>query len=685
MTRIRSADWKSLGIWAVGVSLGLLCLGLLIRSESSRHLQASSEVAGLSWARFAARTVPDLAQVFAGSGVSPEARAQLLLLRKSDSVFRFKLFNADGDLILTSDDLATDRPISRKPGADGIGEHHGVGDKAHIRRKLLSGVNHIELKRERRADRPTVYSEAYVPVMQDDRMLGVVEVYVDLAAEAQTIANAFFRVAVAAATLLLLASLIFGYQFWLRLRRQRQAEERVHYMAHHDTLSGALNRGSFNDLLAQACARAGAGGLGFALLCIDLDRFKDVNDQLGHAAGDEVLRVVTQRLREALRDGDAIARLGGDEFAVLLPGVTTAAAVEPLARRIVGRLAQPYDAAGSRVSCGGSVGAAICGLDGTEPVELLHKADLALYQAKAAGRGTFCFYDEATEMALKVRRGLSDDLQKALAAGQLSLHYQPLYESNKGMLTGYEALLRWQHPERGNVPPIDFIPLAEETGFIDTLGQWVLNRACADAAGWPDPLTAAVNLSPSQLVHGDLAEQVRKALYDSGLPAHRLQLEITESMLMENTDQVMSQLQELAAMGVSIAMDDFGTGYSSLAYLWRFPFDKVKIDRAFTQHLDDDPKVNLIVRSIITLAHSLGIRVNAEGVETAAQMAALQAEGCDELQGFLLGRPAPLALLSHKDVVVTNASTRQARSRTGARESLFADLPELVIPGQRPE
>ena len=642
----RGVDWRNLALWALGLIVVVVCLAWVMRRESAGQLQDSAEAAGLRWAHFAAGTVPDLERAFAGQGFTPAAREQLLRLRKAAGVFRFKLFNPKGDLILVSDDLDKPEVVRTPSPADGIGDHSG-SNKAQIRAKVLSGVNHIELKREQRADRPAVYSEAYVPVLRGGVVLGVVEVYVDQAAEAQAIANAFFRVASAVAALIGLMLLAFGHQFWQRLRRQRLAEERVHYMAHHDALSGAMNRSSFNDALDRATWRCEAGGPVFSLLCIDLDHFKEVNDTLGHAAGDEVLRVATQRLREAVREGDAVARLGGDEFAVLLLGVTNVAAVSPLAQRIVKLLAEPYDVAGQRVICGGSVGAAIYGLDGTDRTELLHKADLALYRAKAAGRGTYNFYDAATDELLKNRRQLTQDLHEALHADQLSLHYQSLHNSKSKALTGYEALLRWQHPTRGNVPPLDFIPLAEETGLIDALGLWVLNRACRDAASWPDPLTVAINLSPAQLARSDLVGLVRAALADSGLPARRLELEITESILMKNTDAVLGQLRELSAMGVSIAMDDFGTGYSSLAYLWRFPFDKVKIDRAFTQCLDDDPKVNLIVSSIITLAHSLNIKVNAEGVETVRQMSTLQAQGCDELQGFHLGLPRPLAALSH--------------------------------------
>ena len=323
------------------------------------------------------------------------------------------------------------------------------------------------------------------------------------------------------------------------------------------------------------------------------------------------------------------------------------------------------------------MGIAIYGVDGTEAEDLMIKADLALYRAKADGRGTFSFYDIAMDRQMKSRRELTRDLRDAILTGQMSVHYQPLHGSDGKALMGYEALLRWQHPDRGNVTPAQFIPLAEETGLIDDIGLWVLRRACTDAASWPPPLTVAVNLSAAQFTRGNLVEQVSQALADSGLPAGRLELEITESLLMNNSEQVMKTLQSLAAMGVSIAMDDFGTGYSSLAYLWRFPFNKVKIDRAFTHSLVDDPKVGKIVHSIVTLAHSLDIRVNAEGVETPSQMAALQEHGCDELQGFLLGRPGPLKGLTHAGFI---EGQTHATRRGEARESLFASLPMDLPP-----
>jgi EAL domain-containing protein (putative c-di-GMP-specific phosphodiesterase class I) len=307
------------------------------------------------------------------------------------------------------------------------------------------------------------------------------------------------------------------------------------------------------------------------------------------------------------------------------------------------------------------------GVDAATPDEVLQKADLALQRAKAAGRGAFHFYDAALDRRLDERRQLVRDLRAALDAaeaakpgaadGQLALHYQPLLAADGRTVEGYEALLRWRHPVRGPIPPVDFIPLAEDSGLIVPLGRWVLQTACAAAARWPGQLTVAVNLSPAQFGVGAIDQQVREVLADTGLPAPRLEVEITESLLLTHTEDVTATLRALDAMGVKIAMDDFGTGYSSLSYLWRFPFHKVKIDRAFVLHLVDDAKVQLIVRSIVSLARSLGLRVNAEGVETDEQLKLLQELGCDELQGFLLGRPAPLEQLMHE---LASANTERA-------------------------
>jgi diguanylate cyclase (GGDEF)-like protein len=675
----RSADWKIFTLWVIGLTLAAICLGWVLRTESEHQLEQSAEQSAMRWVQFADRTVPDLEAALMGRGITAAAREQLARLLHADDIFHFELLDPAGKLTLSSDELARVAP----PVADDTpaGGSPAVESDALVLAPVLAGHAQVALRRAVRAGRSVVYSQAYVPVKRDGKVLGVVKVYVDQTERAILNKDAFLRVAGAVAALLLVLLGVASYQFWVRLRRQRQADIRVRYMAHHDALSGALNRASFNEVLQQAAWRRAEGGPAFALLCIDLDHFKEVNDSFGHAAGDQVLRVATQRLKASVREGDQVARLGGDEFAIVLLGVATVDAVTPLAQRIVQALALGYELADQRVVCGGSVGVAIHGLDATDPDDLLGKADLALYRAKANGRGTFSFYDVAMEQQMQARRELTRDLREAISADQMSLHYQPLYGRDARTLTGYEALLRWHHPTRGDIAPVEFIALAEETGLIDAIGLWVLRRACAEAAGWPASLTVAVNLSALQFASDNLVELVTRALSDAGLAPARLELEITESLLMNNTEQVMGVLRALSGLGVSIAMDDFGTGYSSLAYLWRFPFHKVKIDRAFTHNLGHDAKVGVIVHSIISLAHSLNIRVNAEGVETPSQMAALQDRGCDEFQGFLLGRPGPREGLTHVGWVGAPAS---ATRRVPPRESLFTayalDLP-TTMPG----
>lgn len=623
--------WLALG------ALALVLVFAVMQRTAEAQLRGDAQGAALSWATFLTRTVPDLDLIFAGDPPSPQAQDHLLALREAQEVFRFRLFAPDGHLLLESDSLG------KPPSVEQAGEVD-----PHALRAAQAGVPGIELGHGDGRRLPRVYSHAYVPVRHGRQLLGVVDVEVDQTARADRIDAASLSVATAVVGVLLGLFLVGGWQ-WLRSsRNKRLAEDRVRYLAHHDVLTSTLNRTSFQDALQQAAWRRSEGGPGFAVLCIDLDGFKEVNDTLGHAAGDDMLRQVAARLHDMVRSADLVARLGGDEFAVLQTGVQDSSDVATLAQRMVEALAVPYDLAGQRAAGSASVGAAIHGLDAMDTHELMHRADLALYRAKTKGGSGYSFYDPGLDEQLQQRRQLTRELREALTQGRLVLYYQPLYGADGSTLCGYEALARWPHPSRGFVPPSEFIALAEASGMIEELGSWVLRQACAEAATWPAPLSVAVNLSAAQFRQdGAIVGEVQRALAGSGLAPQRLEVEITESLLMSNADQALSALQALHAMGVRIAMDDFGTGYSSLAYLWRFPFDKVKIDRAFTQNMQSDAKVGFIIRSIVTLAHSLDIRVNAEGVETAAQMALLREHGCDELQGFLLGRPAPPAGLAH--------------------------------------
>ena len=639
--RPRSA-WISVPVWA-GVAVVLIAAALYgIDGTEHRLLVREAERTALHYADFISRTVPDLDRVFDEGELTEEAHSALLRSRQLGEVFRFKLFDRDGRELLVSDNLDASTPLSDH-GAARLGTHHG---NSHVGRVVPGGENHIELEDGRGIpDRPDVYSEAYVPLQGPDGLVGVLEVYVDQSELQLSAALASGEVALIVLALILLGGAGIGWQLRQRLSDRRRGELKIRYLAEHDTLSGAFNRASFETALAATERAATAAGSRFAIHCIDLDRFKEVNDTLGHAAGDQVLREVAARLDALCRPGDVLARLGGDEFAILQLTLDGPQDVETRGQAIVDALSRPLEIDAHRVPCDVSVGAACFGVDATDVDELLHKADLAMYRSKRSGRGRFSFYDETLDRELEDRRLLALDLRTALADNTLSLHYQPLFEaSNPSSPTGFEALMRWEHAERGNVPPMIFIPLAEETGIIESLGSWAIEQACRDAATWTSGARVAVNLSPAQFKDGavDVVTVVEQSLERTGLPPERLELEITESLLISDPEQVLKSLDRLSALGVKIAMDDFGTGYSSLSYLWRFPFDKVKIDRAFVQGLEHEDRVLPIISSIVSLAHSLGMRVNAEGVETESQHEALRRLGCDELQGFLLGRPAPM-------------------------------------------
>jgi diguanylate cyclase (GGDEF)-like protein len=407
--------------------------------------------------------------------------------------------------------------------------------------------------------------------------------------------------------------------------------------AHGDPLTGLAGR---EELHRRICAHLEAGAAEpFAVLCIDLDRFKLVNDTLGHPMGDALLRRVAERLVRVARRGDLVARLGGDEFAIVQLGAGQPEAAEALAARIVDMVGRTYVVDGHMLNVGASVGVALAHADGLTAEALLKNADLALYRAKADGRGVFRFFEPDMDARMQARRSLEIDLRRALAMKEFELAYQPQVRVEDGAVTGFEALIRWRHPQRGMVSPADFIPLAEEIGLIAPIGEWVVRTACLEAARWPSTVSLAVNLSPVQFRGAKLVGTITSALAHSGLEAHRLELEITEGALLEDADAALTVLNALRDLGVRISMDDFGTGYSSLSYLQKFPFTKIKIDQSFVRRIDQSADCSAIVRAVIALGRSLGMKTTAEGVETDAQFEHIRAEGCTEIQGYLTGRP----------------------------------------------
>ena len=427
------------------------------------------------------------------------------------------------------------------------------------------------------------------------------------------------------------------------ITERKRAEARITFMAHHDALTELPNRLLLHERMEEMLSRLKRNGGGLAVHCIDIDNFKTVNDTLGHPVGDRLLQEVAGRLRDVLRHEDVVARLGGDEFAILQADIGQTAEVASLAGRLLGVLAEPFDLDGNIVSASASIGIAIAPGDGGEADQLLKNADMALYRAKGDGKGTFRFFEAEMDARAREHRQLELDLRTALQAGGLQVHYQPLIQLSTGAITGCEALVRWHHPARGMVSPAEFVAVAEETGLINQLGAFVLKRACADAALWPEPIKVAVNLSPLQFRSGNLLAVVAEALEESGLAPERLELEITETLLLDKSGLVLATLHALRELGISISMDDFGTGYSSLSYLRSFPFDKIKIDRSFVHDMGESVDSQAIVRAIIGLGASLGITITAEGIENVSDMERLRQEGCDEGQGYLFSKARPQA------------------------------------------
>jgi len=456
--------------------------------------------------------------------------------------------------------------------------------------------------------------------------------------------------------------------------RARQAQERrIAHLARNDSLTGLPNRASFLERLSRQTATIKPGET-LALFALDLNRFKEVNDLYGHAVGDQLLCRIADQLRDALKDGEFVARQGGDEFVAMAP-VSSRAEAQAVAERLRAAIIRPVNIEHADLSCGASIGVSLWPEDADDLSTLINNADLAMYRAKGSLTVDICFYEADMDQAVRARRRVTQALREALDNEQFELHYQVQASVETGKATGYEVLLRWKDENGRNIPPSDFIPVAEETGLILPIGEWVLRQACKQAAAWAEPHRIAVNLSPVQLGHVDLPRLVHQVLLETGLQASRLELEITETAMISDMERTTHVLRQLKALGVTIAMDDFGTGYSSLSTLRAFPFDKIKLDRSFMTELDGAaPQSRAIIRAVLTIGESLSIPVLAEGVETPEQLAFLRAQGCNEVQGYLLGRPQPEAdaLMNGAALVATPSHEDQAASVSSARARAVA-------------
>ncbi|HEX7561811.1 MAG TPA: EAL domain-containing protein [Bradyrhizobium sp.] len=613
----------------VGLVVLLLGVGVwqVLKSTVDHLLYWDATAAAESWAKYVAENVTDLEDIADGQPPSAESMAFLIRTQQIRHVFGFEIINLHGNVQLASDG-------SKISSIRGALHSDTAARAAELRQPVIS------VKEGTPPVRPRIYSEAYLPVIVDGRPQAVVAAYVDLSEQRDHFRQVFSLAALALCLLISGAVGIPTIAWYRRTKEKQQADRRIRFLAHHDALTGLANRAQLIEKLENALAILPLRGGCLAVHFIDLDHFKEVNDSLGHDGGDFLLKTVAERLRAITRAGDIVARLGGDEFVVVQTDVNGKDQVEDFAQRLASAVSAPMKLKEQEIVATVSVGVALAPADGTNPERLLKSADLALYKSKAEGRNCTCFFEPKMDAALQARIALEKILRDAVHNERFILHYQPLFEVSGQRLIGFEALIRLPAEDGTLIPPMAFIPVAEDLRLIGKIGAWVLREACKAATNWPEPLTVAVNLSPAQFEAGSISTIVASALMETGLAPCRLELEITETLLLGNSDAVMTELQSLKAMGIAIVMDDFGTGYSSLSYLWRFPFDKIKIDRSFMQGFDAKGRdAETVVKTIIALGRELNMRVTVEGVETAKQAAFLDGADADQVQGFFFGRP----------------------------------------------
>ncbi len=626
------------GVWAA------------VKITTDHLLYQDATSTAYSWARFLAGSVNDLEQIAGGEQPSAASMAFLQSARKSEDVFRYEISNPDGFIQLVSDrDKVALVEFSK----------HDV-DAA---RSGADGQPIVEVKEGSSADQPALFARAYVPIRIDGRTIAVVAAYVDETDQRAVFYKTFL---IASASLCLLMGLAFAIPaiaWYRRTKETQRANQRIRFLAHHDALTGLTNRPSLIEQLERDLFAMPARGQSIAVHFIDFDRFKEVNDTLGHDGGDFLLKTFAQRLLATIRINDLVARLGGDEFVVVQNGITGRDEAESFAQRLAATLTAPVKFKEHEILSTVSIGVSMAPENGKDPERLLKAADLALYKSKTDGRNCVRFFRAEMDAELQARTALERLIRDAVLHDRFVLHYQPLYEMSDRRLIGFEALIRLPAADGTLIPPLAFIPAAEEMQLIDKIGTWVLREACGEAATWPEPLTIAVNLSPAQFSCGSVSDIVAAALKESGLAAHRLELEITETLLLGDSEAILTELQKLKATGVAIVMDDFGTGYSSLSYLWRFPFDKIKIDRSFMQCFNGSGRdAETVVKTIIALGRELKMRVTVEGVETAKQAAFLDAVNGDQAQGYYFGRPAPASEIS--SVILADCKKRFVMPKT---------------------
>jgi diguanylate cyclase (GGDEF)-like protein len=624
-----------------GIGLLILMLAILsggtwatVKITIDHLLYQNATMAARNWAQYLSESATDLEQIAAGEQPSAASMVFFRAARNSGPVFRYEIFNREGysQLISEHDQIAL------------VDVSEFSVDAARV---IKSGQPIVDVQQSYSADLPRFFARAYIPIIVKQRPIAVVAAFVDQTEQRDVFFKTFALSAAALCTLIGLAFGVPAIAWYRRTREKQHAERRIRFLAHHDGLTGLANRGNLIDRLSTLLAASAQQRGHLAVHFIDLDHFKEINDRFGHDGGDFLLQTIAKRLQAVTRSEDIVARLGGDEFVLVQPNISGRGQAEEFARRLSAALAEPMRLKEHELFTTVSIGVALAPVDGNTPERLLKSADLAVYKSKAEGRNRIRFFLPEMDVELQDRIELEEVIRDAVLHDGFELHYQPIFHMSDRRLIGFEALIRLPRDDGTLIPPLVFIPVAEEMRLIGKIGTWVLQEACRTAAAWPKHLTVAVNLSPAQFVAGRVSEIVAAALAEAKLEPSRLELEITETLLLGDSESVMSELKALKELGVAIVMDDFGTGYSSLSYLWRFPFDKIKIDRSFMQGFDgSDRDAETVVKTIITLGRELHMHVTIEGVETAKQAAFLDSANGEQAQGFYFGRPMPASELA---------------------------------------
>ena len=615
-------------ILVLALSIVLGGTALLVKTSTDHLLYSDATLTAQNWARLLGESVTDLEQIARGEMASVSSVVFLQWAQKVGRVYRYEIYNLEGYSQMVSDRGVAFANISK------------FNPEALRSLQLRKAI--VSVREGDNANHPPFYADAFFPVVVDGNPIAIVAAYVDQTERRDEFYRAFL---VAAAALSLLAGVGFGLPavaFYRRTKEKQAADRHIHYLARHDAMTGLMNRTTIVRKMNEMLVEQRDTNICMAVHFLDLDRFKSVNDTFGHDAGDHLLKTTAERLLEAVRATDFVARIGGDEFVIVQTNVRNGKNIDELASRILSALRAPIDFNGHLLNSTSSIGIAIAPADGDSAEQLLKRADLALYVSKAEGRDSLRFFNADMEAALATRLSLERSIHNAVDHHKFELYFQPVLEMNGRELIGFEALIRMQGANGELIPPLEFIPVAESMKLIEKIGEWVLREACRNAVAWPEHLTVAVNLSPAQFDSCSISKIVADALEESGLTPNRLELEITETLLLGDNQAVMAELLALKAMGVAVVMDDFGTGYSSLSYLWRFPFDKIKIDRSFMMGFDQAGRdVETVVKTIIALGRELNMRVTVEGVETARQAEFLDLAEADQVQGYYFGRPMP--------------------------------------------